>query len=214
MKLHKAIAGVWRLCYKNGRMKEETGTREKIRDTALHLFQQQGYDAVTINAICAASGISKNTFYYYYSEKKDLLVFLFDASKETAHEMMYAIAGISSPYEKLRYIISGTLDYILYLGWAVVRKALELQLAGTKEMGGHGKPSEFGMLILNLFEQAQNDGEIRSDVPASDLMHTSVFLILGAVQIWAVNDGSLDLKKTCLHQFDVLVRTGSQVKDN
>ena len=114
---------------------------------------------------------------------------------------------------RLRYIISGTLDYILYLGWAVVRKALELQLAGTKEMGGHGKPSEFGMLILNLFEQAQNAGEIRSDVPASDLMHTSGFLILGAVQIWAVNDGSLDLKKTCLHQFDVLVRTGSQVKD-
>ena len=160
----------------------------------LLLFQQQGYDAVTINAICAASGISKNTFYYYYSEKKDLLVSLFDASKETAHGMMYAIAGISSPYEKLRYIISGTLDYILYLGWAVVRKALELQLAGTKEMGGHGKPSEFGMLILNLFEQAQNAGEIRSDVPASDLMHTSGFLILGAVQIWAVNDGSLELK--------------------
>ena len=49
---------------KRGGMKEDNETRKKIRDNALRLFQENGYDAVTINAICKASGISKNTFYY------------------------------------------------------------------------------------------------------------------------------------------------------
>ncbi len=189
-----------------GGMKEDNDTRKKIRENALRLFQENGYDAVTINAICRASGISKNTFYYYYKEKKDLLFSMVHVSEESLSCIMYALAGISSPYEKLKAAYSAMLDDLLYLGPSVVRKTLELQLSSTMVMTGHPHPSDFGKLMFTLFEQAQKADEIRKDIPAEQLMQGVGFLILGAIQIWAVNDGKLDLKQTCLHQFEILLK--------
>ncbi len=186
-------------------MKEENSTRQRIRDTALRLFQEQGFDKVTINEICAASGISKNTFYYYYKEKKDLLFSLMESSPDRTSCIMYALAGISSPYQKLNAVANSMIDYLLYLGPSVVRKMLELQLTTTMVTPGGDHSSDFGRLMLDLFEQAQKAGEIRSDVQARELMQTSGFLILGAIQIWAVNDGKIDLKKTVLRQFGILL---------
>lgn len=134
---------------------------------------------------------------------------MLEAASENYAQIMYAIVSISSPYEKLKAIASGVLDYILYLGPAVIRKSLELQFAGTKEMTGHEQPSDFGKLVCSFFLQAPAAGEIRKNVPALDLMHASGFMILGIVQIWAVNGGTIDLKKVCLYQFDVLVRPDS-----
>lgn len=116
---------------------------------------------MTINSICAASGVSKNTFYYYYHGKQELLFSMLEAASENYAQIMYAIAIISSSYEKLKAIASGVLDYILYLGPAVIRKSLELQFAGTKEMTGHEQPSDFGKLVCSFFLKAQAAGEIR-----------------------------------------------------
>ncbi len=127
-------------------------------------------------------------------------------SEESLSCIMYALAGISSPYEKLKAAYSAMLDDLLYLSPSVVRKTLELQLSSTMVMTGHPHPSDFGKLMFTLFEQAQKADEIRKDIPAEQLMQGVGFLILGATQIWAVNDGKLDLKQTCLHQFEILLK--------
>ncbi|MCI2153938.1 MAG: TetR/AcrR family transcriptional regulator [Solobacterium sp.] len=191
---------------KMGGMKEDNETRKKIRDNALRLFQENGYDAVTINAICKASGISKNTFYYYYTEKKDLLFSIIHPSEESRVNIMYALAGISSPYDKLKAACRQFLEYLLYLGPSVVRKMLELHLASAMVMQGDHHPTEFGKLLLTLFQQAQQNGEIRKDVPAEELMRGAWFLIAGVVQTWAVNEGKMDLEETYLHQFEILLK--------
>ena len=52
---------------------EETDKKREIRHTAVELFKQNGYDNVTLNDICRACHISKNTFYYYFTGKDDLI---------------------------------------------------------------------------------------------------------------------------------------------
>lgn len=47
-------------------------TRRRILDSALAEFSKQGYGASSINAICAAQGISKGIVYHYF-ETKDAL---------------------------------------------------------------------------------------------------------------------------------------------
>ena len=49
-------------------------TRAAIREAANRLFLERGVDATTVDAICAAAGISKGTFYLYFHRKEDLLV--------------------------------------------------------------------------------------------------------------------------------------------
>lgn len=47
-------------------------TRRRIMDSALAEFSQQGYGASSVNAICAAQGISKGIIYHYFKSKDAL----------------------------------------------------------------------------------------------------------------------------------------------
>ena len=50
----------------------QSEARQRIINTALELFYRQGYLATGINQVIAESGVSKNTFYYYFPSKDDL----------------------------------------------------------------------------------------------------------------------------------------------
>ena len=47
--------------------------REAILSEALHLFYVRGYDAVGVQEIVDAAGVTKPTLYYYFGSKKGLL---------------------------------------------------------------------------------------------------------------------------------------------
>ncbi|MEU8269128.1 TetR family transcriptional regulator [Sphaerisporangium sp. NPDC049002] len=49
-------------------------TRERIANTALTLFSEQGYDAVTIADIAAAADVAKQTVVNHFPAKEDLLL--------------------------------------------------------------------------------------------------------------------------------------------
>ncbi len=48
---------------------------DKLVKTAIAMFQQQGYDDVTIDDICAECGMSKGVFYYRFRSKEDLVAY-------------------------------------------------------------------------------------------------------------------------------------------
>jgi AcrR family transcriptional regulator len=47
-------------------------TRERILATALRLFAEQGYGAVSIEEIAAESGVTKGAVYHWFADKDDL----------------------------------------------------------------------------------------------------------------------------------------------
>ena len=53
-------------------------TREKIVQAAIHLFQERGYEKTTSNDIAAAAGVSVGSFYVYFTDKRQLLLTIFD----------------------------------------------------------------------------------------------------------------------------------------
>jgi AcrR family transcriptional regulator len=49
-------------------------TRRELVNTAIRLWQSQDFDHITVDAIVAAAGVSKGTFYYHFRRKEDVLV--------------------------------------------------------------------------------------------------------------------------------------------
>jgi AcrR family transcriptional regulator len=54
--------------------KRSRQTRRELLNTAIHLWQNQDFDDITVDAIVEAAGVSKGTFYYHFRRKEDLLV--------------------------------------------------------------------------------------------------------------------------------------------
>ncbi|MDG3440472.1 TetR/AcrR family transcriptional regulator [Nitrospirillum amazonense] len=49
-------------------------TMQRIAETGLRLFMENGFEATTLDAIAAAAGIARRTFFYYFKSKEDVLL--------------------------------------------------------------------------------------------------------------------------------------------
>src|SRR5258706_9756006 len=69
-------------------------TKEKIVQAAIQLFQHRGYEGTTSNEIAAEAGVSVGSFYVYFTDKRQLLLSIFD---RLADEMFKNIFEIVKP---------------------------------------------------------------------------------------------------------------------
>ena len=53
-------------------------TKEKIIQAAIKLFQERGYEKTTSNDIASEAGVSVGSFYVYFTDKRQLLLTIFD----------------------------------------------------------------------------------------------------------------------------------------
>ena len=49
------------------------GTEQRLRDAALRLFAEHGYDQTTVEQISAAAGVSERTFFRHFPDKEEVL---------------------------------------------------------------------------------------------------------------------------------------------
>jgi AcrR family transcriptional regulator len=56
------------------RERKKAKTRATIRDTAMRLFEEQGYAATTVDQIAAAAEVSQSTFFRYFPTKEDVVL--------------------------------------------------------------------------------------------------------------------------------------------
>lgn len=69
--MSRAAAGV------GGTDDRRTDTREQIRDVALELFAEQGYEKTSLREIAERLGVTKAAVYYHYRTKEEILESLF-----------------------------------------------------------------------------------------------------------------------------------------
>ena len=71
-------------------------TRARVEQAALDLFTAQGFEAVTIDEVAEAAGISRRTFFRYFGTKADAVWGDFDAHVVRLEGMLAATAGSQS----------------------------------------------------------------------------------------------------------------------
>ncbi|WP_322755060.1 TetR/AcrR family transcriptional regulator [Frankia sp. Cas3] len=97
------------------RERKKLKTRRMLRDAALHLADERGYDAVTVDDIAEAAEVSTRTFFNYFTSKEDAIAGI---DREEIEEVVSALANRpaeESPVAALRAVmIARSIDTALH----------------------------------------------------------------------------------------------------
>ena len=84
--------------------------KNEIREIALDLFRNHTYDSVSVNRIAKEAGISKNTFYYYFSNKEELIMEVFKPELLFDDEIIIKLSSLAKVEDQLRVIYQSNIS--------------------------------------------------------------------------------------------------------
>ncbi|AUH43368.1 TetR/AcrR family transcriptional regulator [Streptomyces sp. CMB-StM0423] len=84
------------------RERKKQRTRQLLSETAVRLFLERGYDAVSVAEVAAAAEVSKPTLFRYFPSKEDLVLHRFADHQDEAARVVTARGEGESPLAALR----------------------------------------------------------------------------------------------------------------
>src|SRR5512146_1074757 len=106
------------------RERKKARTRASLREHALRLFREQGYDKTTVEQIAAAAEVSPSTFFRYFPTKEDVV--LQDAMDTRMAEALLRQPPDRAPVTALRAAVRETWETFTAEEWDQVRQASQL----------------------------------------------------------------------------------------
>ncbi|WP_425515802.1 TetR/AcrR family transcriptional regulator [Mesobacillus maritimus] len=182
--------------------------KARIIETALVLFEKNGYHGVTVDQIVLESGTSKGGFYHNFKSKDELLYHIHDVFisyvLEKARE---AYDDFETPVTRLCAIIqSFTKVFDLYKPHITVFYQESMYLTGEFNQRINEKRDDYRKLLTQVIREGQAQGEFRAEVPAE----ISTMAIIGMVNWtykWFNKDGPLTIESIARIFNDLLLHS-------
>ena len=175
-------------------MKKDQGKRQnEILDAALHLIAEKGIRNLTIRHLSQAMHITDAALYYYFQDKLAIiqaLVSRFEGEADAVKDELHGWAAVEAALIHRTELVLATPDL------ARVVFAEEL-FQGDPEVEQilFGMMQRHRKIMLRHFKEAEDAGEIRSDIPDDTLFR----MILGPLRLlikqWGMSHGAFDLRK-------------------
>jgi len=173
-------------------------TKNKLLETALSLFNERGYDAVTIDEITQQAGVAKGTFYTYFSTKSDIVVEEF--WKIDAYYEAYSSKNLHKYATGVEKLLAYTRAQMRYVRDVVGNASLKILYANQAEQSGPNKmitnrERQWHLIIRDVIREGQSSGEFRADLNADRLALLFNRTARGVLLDWCVQDAAFDLVK-------------------
>jgi len=186
-------------------------TKQNILKQATSLIKEKGFDAVTINELCRVCNISKNTFYYYFESKEDLITSFFKINREITVENLNKFVTLESNFEMFWNILETLIDCYLEMDVEILKKVFTLNLTRNLETFQFMKDEKFSKMAeleISIIKKGQENGEIKNLSNPKDLLMTSYTICNGAAYFWCMTNGQTDMKKKCRRSIEALFFVG------
>jgi len=152
--------------------------RQEILRAAARLFQQQGYDATSMNDVAAALKLSKGGLYHHFQSKDDILFHLMNHAMDITEERVLSpVRGVASPEERLRMLIR------LHIGTVLSQQDREITvmlhenhpLPSAQRKRINARKKEYVRFVENLIAEVQHE---RGAKPAAS-PRAAAFALMG-----------------------------------
>ncbi|WP_165822341.1 TetR/AcrR family transcriptional regulator [Paenibacillus montanisoli] len=170
--------------------KEQTRTR--IKEAALTLFAEQGYDHTSVESIAKQAGVAKGTFFNYFSSKDELLC---DLQAIIAINEVAKLRDMPGPLVPRFQLLIFQLVKQFALSKPLSRALFQAMLGSNGALEAHNAMLDnLKEAVMPLVTQAQENGEIRRDMPAEMVAQQAFQAYFGTLIIWSMeeNDEPVD----------------------
>lgn len=159
-------------------------TRERIIEAARKLFREREYVQVGVREISKAAGVSASVFYYYFNEKKDVLLACFNRNDERfGEELERIITSEKDVCDRIhRFLIRVMVPIVQADGKQLTRYRMF-------ELKQNSQPDS--MLYRNLeiaIEHGQKIGEVTTRVSAASITSHILTVFRGAMYEWCISE--------------------------
>ncbi|QAS50886.1 TetR/AcrR family transcriptional regulator [Halobacillus litoralis] len=170
--------------------------KEKIIQTSLELFDQQGFHGVTVNQIVQASNTSKGGFYHHFQSKDELLFVIHDTFITYVLKEAHAANVIhTSPIPKVQAIIQAFVQvFDLYKPHISVFYQESLYLKPAYEEKIKGKRDEFKRMIFHVIKEGQEEGYFRKELPV-EITGMAILGMVNWIYKWYKREGSYTINQ-------------------
>jgi AcrR family transcriptional regulator len=151
--------------------------RDIILETGKALFWKFGYKRVTIEEICKEAGVSKMTYYKYFSNKIDLVKTIMDGILSVSLYKYKEIMASEIPYpEKVVKMIHLKKEQIEHMSSEFFKDYVK---SGDPELISYLEQlsGESMQMFVDDFSLAQKNGDIRQDLKIEFIMFVMNHLI-------------------------------------
>jgi len=127
------------------RGRPQASSREMLQEAAFELFLENSYAKTTIEQIANRAGVSRNTFFNYFTSKSDVFWVDLDVSLETLTEALVT-SGTSSVMADIRAALLAVSKHFgpAHVPWPLTQYALigsvnELQASAISRLTAHAR---------------------------------------------------------------------------
>lgn len=160
-------------------------TRTALLRACGELFAKEGFDAVSVDTICARANVAKGTFYQYFDAKHDaVLALLRQELAATAPQLLGMVDRGRSALDVLEQLLERMCRWFEdhpTLAGPLLLTALQRRSAE----GAHSSEITSSAAIDMLLKHAQEQGAIREDYDSRELAEMLGGVLASVVFAWA-----------------------------
>jgi AcrR family transcriptional regulator len=181
------------------RLRSREFLRAELATAANNLFAEHGFENVTIDAIAAATGMSRRTFFRYFPTKEDVVFGSLQVLSQDIAEELASRPSEESAWDALRAALHVPLrrivdnpDRTLQL-YQMLERTPALQSArGAKQRRRHDQLSP---MVRDRLLAQKRVPRARADIAANALVGAALSCLDTALKVWSGSDGKRNAEK-------------------
>lgn len=189
------------------RERKKEATKANIMQTAISLFEKQGFAATTMNQIAEEADVAMGTLYNYFASKEAFVgEYMRQVVAEKHTEISSELAGKATTYEKLRFFCDVSAQWM-----ENNRSFMEVYCLDPwhycfgpteKEVPRSGLDE----VLAGIFAEGQQKGEIRRDFSPELLTRQFMAMYYFAILSWLANPADNPLAENLYDGLELLLK--------
>jgi AcrR family transcriptional regulator len=151
---------------KSRREQRNQATREQILRAAAELFSRQGYQGTSLDDLVERANLARGTLYYHFPGKEDIVLAL---GQESTRQIIEAFEERLSAGERAIALLGDVLESFARTAVAqpeISRVYILTGLARIEDLTADLERPSFSRFLVRLVAAGQDQGDVRSDIPA------------------------------------------------